>query len=390
MPLAISLIALLLVGTIEEDNFGLYFVAFSFAAIAARVFVHMLKTGAADRETVIFLAISLLCSFVYISSVYMSPAPGLSIFSQEYLNIFVKILLGPTLFCFCAMQKWESTYWQNIFIVVWSVECIFLLIERVSSGIVTGFVIGQLHSNFLGLFGLIGVGFFGVFYIHREKVNLAMAVMLASSLSCLFLSLSRSALVALLAFGIFYYILNRRVGRIGAGVPLFSVVLVSLLSLSFYYTSWLRTEQAQSLSVVVEAATGKPLETGRAKLWDYALEQISERPMTGVGVEARRSWERTLNNGRVITLSVHNYYIAILHEAGILGFVSIIVLILLVYRGFWSRRCRYSQYGSAWVLAIMIHQASQVSLTSGSFLAGALIWIFWGCITRFARLGDEQ
>jgi len=131
---------------------------------------------------------------------------------------------------------------------------------------------------------------------------------------------------------------------------------------------------------------GKAIDTGRAKMWRDARQVFELHPWTGIGTAAGESWTRRLENGETITLSVHNYYYAVLHEAGILG-LSIVVFYILLIASILSlgTESGVMASGIAFLVAVLVHQSVEVSLTTGSFILGIGMWSFLGAAISLSR-----
>ena len=133
---------------------------------------------------------------------------------------------------------------------------------------------------------------------------------------------------------------------------------------SFKLDSILKSNILDPALTIIENVTNKTVtDNGRLKLWAYSTSLINESPIYGHGVDARRSWNKTLSNGDEITLSPHNLYISIILEAGFLGMALVFLLLLRVFS-------LLSLYKQAFLdrlpilVGILFHQVFETSLTS--------------------------
>jgi len=165
--------------------------------------------------------------------------------------------------------------------------------------------------------------------------------------------------------------------------------VISIVTLTFNYSSWLSSDKSAWVRDIVENVTSKPLATGRAKYWTSAIEQINENPWLGSGFDSRESWDRKLKNGEIITLSAHNYYLAILNEAGIFGLLSVIVLLFSILSTLIADS-KYSIINGSIFLGILVHQSTEVALTTGNYALGGLMWFTWGIGARLASSSIQE
>ncbi len=319
---------------------------------------------------------------VYMYAVYQSIPMGISVLNEEYLSIAAKLLLGPLAFGVSFSQRWGLREIQHGVAITMLLINVILIIAQLADGINTGLVLGRLHSNYMGLSGAIGLIYACMF--HKSgliRVSLVQALLIVSILTIV-VSVSRGALVSVMAGAMFYVGMTRLMRlRIIRSIILAGIV-ITLLLISAKFDSWVKSEYAKEVSNYSESLTGKAFDTGRSKYWGVALHQISENPIYGIGIEARSSWDRELSNGNVITLSVHNYYLAVLLESGLVGLLSVLTLIFYIHNRFFGQKGDVSILGSAVILGSLIYQTAEVSLTTGTYTAGAMIWILWGALAR--------
>lgn len=352
-------------------------------AMLSILFIKWITSGI-SRKNLLFLLLVNLSFGLYMSAVYYSSLYGYDFFSYDHISMLAQLILGPIVFLTSIHTNWRSQrLLRNLSISIILVN-VALLISRLDTGPMTGLVLGQIHSNLMGLWGVIGIAYSGLFLSNDHFKKNIFYTLAATSFLVLVLSLSRGAVITLAAFFVFF-LMFRHKKVLKFGFFAFVATLTSIISISFFSTQWLQSDYAASVSAYVERVTGKPIDTGRGKFWDLAIIDIMENPITGVGVSARGSWERQLINGREITLSVHNYYLSVLHEAGIIGLAAIIFLLILVFKRFTDGGTLYVRYGISWFLALLVQQTFEVGLTSGSFLSGALIWMLWGALVKMSN-----
>ena len=145
---------------------------------------------------------------------------------------------------------------------------------------------------------------------------------------------------------------------------------------------------AQHISQFSEKSINKPLDTGRAKLWRQAAVELSNSPWIGVGLYSNESWTRTLSDRKEIRLSIHSYYWAILHEAGIIGLGAILLLFGFIWYVIATGPHElYSRLSLAFFGAILVQQISEVQLSTGTFTIGVSVWM---AIAAGASLANDS
>lgn len=119
--------------------------------------------------------------------------------------------------------------------------------------------------------------------------------------------------------------------------------------------------------------TGGRLYSGRQYLWPPIIEAIKEKPLFGYGASATPSL--FLSTG----LSSHNLYLQIAIQVGILGLLFFVILICVLWDCFWNgRNTKIVRLSAAFMVATLIHQLFEVSLTQNNMAIGLLQWMIIG------------
>lgn len=354
------------------------------------VFVDILRNCFGKYEMLVAVA-SFVCSLIYMVVVWATLPPGIGVFSADFLSILLKFIIGPCSLYFSYRLDWDRRIMRFIFILTFVAFVILFTLFQVKNGMVTGLVLFNLHSNYLGLLCMLGVVVSLLFRVDKGRSDLLSMMLFFSSFVGLIFSVSRSSLVSLV-FACIVYLFASRIRLIYRPYILYPAVVFSLVFVAFTFSYWVKSDSAMRISEVMEDVAGKRLDTGRSKLWEFAINEIEEHLILGTGIYARDSWDRRLSDGSYITLSVHNYYLAILMEAGVIGFMSVFVLLYIVFRNVFDPEVRLARLTVALFLSILVHQSAEVSLTTGTYTAGALIWFIFGiCIKMtFSEMSRNQ
>lgn len=348
------------------------------------LFPHLLH-----KSLINFFYLSSFLCLVYMFLVSLSPVEDASM--VEVYSIAAKFMFGPLVFVLVASSDWENDFPKRRLLKFTIFVNVVLIIAKFYYGVGTGNVLGGIHSNYMGLFSAFSIALVLIYskagckggrYLGRVSIAIAVIALISS--------FSRGAAVALLGGGVVYFVFGWVVKKRQVGNVLLVGLVATLISVSSGFDSWVETESAKSISAVVEDYTGKKLDTGRAKFWASAMSDISGSPVHGIGVNARRSWERELSDGRVITLSVHNYFLAVMLEAGAAGLFVIIILLLGLINVFAHGGPLSFRLAFAIFVGILLHQTTQVSLTTGTFTAGFLMWFLLGVCFRLGKYANAE
>ena len=327
-----------------------------------------------------FISLSLISLFFYMLAVYQTPVNDVSSFvNVEYMSIVAKYLFGPSVLFITTKFFWEDNKNQRIFLIMLIIVNVLLILSQILTGVKTGPVLGVLHSNQMGAIAACSIGIVCIFKCYGSKHRFIGRVLIACAIICLSLSLSRGTFIALISSFLTYGILT----RFSNNIKFIVTGIVFLLSLNVYistdFNRILDSEIGSVFASTLEETSGKDvLENGRIKIWNTAITSIVKSPYVGIGLYARRSWDRELSDGRVHTLSIHNYYLAVLLEAGILGLLSILFLITGLLLILHKYKTKVATASTAFLVGVFIHQMTEVSLTTGSLMVGFLIWFTLG------------
>ena len=307
-----------------------------------------------------------------------------NIFDYEYLAIFLKFIFGPIVLCLSAYSSWEKSEFAKKILFYLFLTNLFLLFIVFDVGVSTGLIFGSMHSNQLGVFGCLTFCL-GLFLLRYGNNFIFCWMLILIGIFVVIISLSRAAAIALLVGFLFYYfrrlLFNLNFFRnLAVGL-----VVVILCVIPFKLDSILKSNILDPAVTIIENVTNKTVtDNGRLKLWAYSTSLINESPIYGHGVDARRSWNKTLSNGDEITLSPHNLYISIILEAGFLGMALVFLLLLRVFSLLSLYKTSISRFGLPILVGILFHQVFETSLTSGSIMMGGYMWFTLGAIIRLS------
>jgi O-antigen ligase len=317
-------------------------------------------------------------------------ASGSGVKSVDTLKVLGRLSVMPLVTCAAGLIDWRRA---SVIRCV-SIAAIILLSLfaslHVSNGMKTGPVFMELHSNFLGITG--GFAIVYAFYFRRlgrsSLLNNLLAIVGFVACVC---SVSRASYVVVTLVFVFYFFYRMIGVRPMTALPAVGLLLATAITISLCWSDWVEGPTLQRASEISMQYLGKPLDTGRAAHWHEGKQLFERHPWIGIGTQAHDAWTRRLENGETLKLSIHNYYYAVLHEAGILGLALVLTYIMAIV---WTISTGHNQeamsLGIAFLLAILIHQIAEVSLTTGSFMVGIAIWCVLGGLLSGSRTSSVE
>ena len=135
---------------------------------------------------------------------------------------------------------------------------------------------------------------------------------------------------------------------------------------------------------------GRRFFTGRDELWATGMDAIAQRPVLGWGPSAE------VGDFMATGLSMHNYYLQIMLEGGVIGLILIAILLGSIAVYFYSRRRAHAaMVGYGLLIAVLIQETFGVSLTQTAFASGVPAWLLLGlCMgmadREVAGKGEEE
>jgi O-antigen ligase len=182
---------------------------------------------------------------------------------------------------------------------------------------------------------------------------LSILTILAVSTYALYASLSRSAIIGLLAaIGIFYLIRFPRAWLKFRNRSTKSLLIIISLTCIFAFINFERIENAVSfikerfiasaLQTISDVWNPEQASSGRVAVWQTYLPYLQENPLTGIGYKALKL---------EYNLAPDNNYLAVLVETGIFGFFWFILFLISLMFHLFKRSREESIF--AWLLVIV-------------------------------------
>ncbi len=185
---------------------------------------------------------------------------------------------------------------------------------------------------------------------------------------------SRGAYAAAMVALTFYSLIHKRSLLIVVGVIIFT--WNTLLPVTVVQ----RITMTQTESGEIESSASK-----RVDLWGNAFNLFMENPILGVGYNG---FQMTMNALQTELTDTHNYYLKILSEQGIIGFLVFLLLLLKALRQGWKlfktgSSPFYQGLGLAFLGTIIAVIITNAFGDRWSYLVlGGYFWILWGIVDR--------
>jgi len=240
----------------------------------------------------------------------------------------------------------------------------------------------QKNPNGFALMVMSGLPFllFLMQHARRLAARLGVLVLLVFSAAAIFMTVSRTHVLALFVFVLTYFALRLRSGRLGFGsLVLFLGMGAMLASMLLFLPEFVYQR------LVVSTLAGDMSTVARYHFFLKALDLVSSYPMLGVGVGAFSYYDPYRG------MNPHDVFSFVLAGTGLLGTVvlSAIVLDSLLRMGLNIRRFARTGDTTMSDLATVILAAFLTMLVSGGgqiFLFQRMFWIYVGVSLALSRL----
>ncbi len=208
---------------------------------------------------------------------------------------------------------------------------------------------------------------------NKRQSRMILFLFILTSLSGVFIIGARSTWLALTAAAttfVLWPIISKNKFRFYAWFFLALGMLILFINIYLMISSLPIFDQMQRL---VRELSGGNLYSGRQIIWPLLIEAIKAQPLLGYGAAA--SPGLFLSTG----LSSHNLYLQIALQVGLIGILFFMILIFSIWKCFWKgRNNQLVRLSAAFMIAILVHQLFEVSLTQNNLAIGLLQWMIIG------------
>jgi O-antigen ligase len=291
-------------------------------------------------------------SKIFIYLILFTLFSGLSIFnSQNKLSSIFELVQTIEYFIIIPYMIFDLTkdvkQIRNILWILVSFGCLFSiygLYESAVLGIRSTSIAG--HPNAFGIYlAMIIPIIYSLFLVEKRKLNKTLLIsMLVLSGGCLLTTLSRAGWLA--AF-IGILLINVKIG-IKRSLIVGLVVLLIFVAIGSFYMPEQVKDRFETFTSKEDDTSG-----GRIEQYENALDMIKAHPLLGVGLnEAVRYNEVTeTEGGPKIHAEMHNFYLAIASERGLIALVFFLLFAFMYLITLW-RNCSFTNIYGVYFMAM--------------------------------------
>lgn len=218
--------------------------------------------------------------------------------------------------------------------------------------------------------GIIAMSFFGTSILFLKLTNLKRYYFFSIAFLILtILSKSRSALIGILFSFIIYLIYNiisknKRRWRV-----FFIFFLLSLSIIVVLYINITKFDFYYKLATTIYEFTGKNILSGRQIVWSHLINLVKNKLWLGYGSGAQ------LSNYSNIQLSAHNLFLQILFQNGLIGLVTFIIFLFIVWNNLYSsKQNQITRLSSSLFCGILFLNLFEVTLIQNNMAAALIQW----------------
>lgn len=252
-------------------------------------------------------------------------------------------------------------------------------------------------SRSIGPFWPVGLGsnHFGAFIAHFTAVLLGLffldtnrwrkmlfLVTILFSLHPLFFSYSRGAYVAALVVIVFFGLIKKR------------ILLILAFALVIAWQTLLPPSVVERIMMTKgESGDREHSVALRFDLWDHAIHLFEENPVIGIGFGG---FEYTMPPGGRIWKDTHNYYLKMLSEQGIAGFILLLIVLFMAFRSGWKllktgKNGFEKGLGFGFMGCVLACASTNMFGDRWSyFVMGSYFWVIWGLVDRYLVISRES
>lgn len=240
-----------------------------------------------------------------------------------------------------------------------------------------------LGSNHFGAFiAYCSAVFLGLFFLdnNRRRKFLFLGTVILS-LHPLFFAYSRGAYVAAFVVLVFFGLAKKR------------SLLILVFVLLVLWQTLLPASVVERIKMTKDERSNVESSVGiRLDLWDHALNLFEKNPVIGIGFGG---FEYTMPPG-VPWKDTHNYYLKVLSEQGIVGFILVAMVLLMAFRSGWKllktgKDGFEKGLGFGFMGCVLACASTNLFGDRWSYYEmGSYFWIFWGLVDRGILIAETS
>ena len=209
--------------------------------------------------------------------------------------------------------------------------------------------------------------------LYRETKRKASIALIIFFIIIEYLAESRAALFASLVLLLIYWALNILKKGLKHANLLFAAWIALCLMIPSIYV-WIYTSKYSSaIEAIFLNYTGHRFFSGRQFMWVRAFDVLLTNPLIGRGVGFRLDTSN-LYAGAMEGMSVHNFFLYILMQMGIVGFFLFCYLFFVLWKQYSDIGTKQANCLRAFLLALLLQQTFSLGLVSGKMGFAFVCW----------------
>ncbi len=289
-------------------------------------------------------------------------------FSYSVLERIIQLYACLSVLIVSSIYEWSEKDYKfciNVIRIV-MLSCLFLYPmlsnnKNYYSGIYTS-------GNSLG--GVIFC-YLGIYLAINRKYSMIDKFIILSSLILMYLSKCRATLIALVLFIILRYFFTRKI--VNKKKLLLYSLIIFLTVFPVIYVNIYNSDFRIVLNNLSRNLFNKNFFSGRQITWEYLIEAIENNILIGYGLDMAPETITGLH------LSSHNWYIQILLQVGLIGYLLIINILHIIWSVLNIKKESFTSLSvSAFMIGMLVWQCFEVVLTQNNIYIGISIWFVLG------------
>ena len=349
-------------GSIRNVLFGIVILVgthFVLADIKSKEYKISLKKE--DIEARILIAAAILMVYSCLNII-------LNGFSYSVLERIIQLYACLVVLLATSIYQWEKKDYSF---------CINIIRISILACVVMWPISGFKTNYFNGIFTLgnsLGGALFcymGIYLAIDRKHNLLDKIIIILTFVLMYFSNSRSAMISLLIFILFRYLFTKKIIQ-NKKIILYVLILAFTL-FPILYIGLFESEFRKVLNDFSWKYFRKNFFSGRQVLWSPIIEAIKNKIFLGYGLDMAP--EKIIGVGR----SSHNWYIQILLQVGIVGYLLTINIIRIVWNSLRQMKNNFNSLSAAgFIIGTLLWQCFEVAITQNNIPIGILVWFVMG------------
>jgi O-antigen ligase len=215
--------------------------------------------------------------------------------------------------------------------------------------------------------------YFLVLLYKREHKKIYIALIIALALITIHID-SRAIMLIMIITALVYLFWNSITKNKTRYILFLILVYMSIFAFMNVYISWYISPSEISMAInrFSRKTFGKNLHSGRTQMWLIVLNEIDKSPLLGYGTG--------VSAGNLIgrDISIHNLYLQLLVQNGILGLTSFLILLFSIWMLFWKSKDRFiTRLAASFFIASIIHNTFELILLQNHMGMAFLQWFIF-------------